>query len=93
MSIGASPRARLPNRFQAMCVSDVTATSTRNADGSVKVVNRCREADGSFRTSEGRATLASGDDSGARLKVSFLPSWLQWLPDERWTPERSPSPA
>ena len=72
--------ARLPNRFQERCASDVTATYTPNPDGSVGVVNRCREGDGKIDRSEGRATPAPGVDSGAQLKVSFLPSWLQWFP-------------
>ena len=29
---------------------------------------------------ERRLVAADGDTSGARLKVSFLPAWLQWLP-------------
>jgi len=72
--------ARLPNRFQERCTGDVTATYTPNADGSVGVVNRCRESSGKYQVSEGRATPAPGVDSGAQLKVSFLPSWLQWFP-------------
>ena len=72
--------ARFPNRFQEDCASDVTATYSPNPDGSVGVVNRCRESDGDVMRSEGRATLADGDTSGAQLKVSFLPGWLQWFP-------------
>lgn len=72
--------ARLPNRFQENCAGDVTATYTPNPDGSVAVVNRCRESGGKFQVSEGRATPAPGVDSGAQLKVSFLPGWLQWFP-------------
>lgn len=71
--------ARLPNRFQDQCAGDVTATYSPNADGSVQVINRCRKRDGDMSESEGRATTAPGDTSGAQLKVSFLPSWLQWL--------------
>jgi len=72
--------ARLPNRFQERCTGDVTATYTPNPDGSVGVVNRCRESSGKYQVSEGRATPAPGVDTGAQLKVSFLPSWLQWFP-------------
>ncbi len=72
--------ARLPNRFQSQCASDVTATYALLEDGSLQVVNRCRRADQAWEKVEGRAVAAEGDASGARLKVSFLPRWLQWLP-------------
>jgi apolipoprotein D and lipocalin family protein len=71
--------ARLPNRFQSHCLGDVRATYTPLPDGGLEVTNRCR-ARGGESVTEGRATAAPGDDSGARWKVSFLPSWLQWLP-------------
>ena len=72
--------SRLPNRFQEKCVGDVTATYTPNADGSVAVLNRCRMNNGEITRSAGVATAAKDDESGARLKVSFLPHWLQWFP-------------
>lgn len=72
--------ARLPNRFQDKCVGDVTATYTPNPDGSVQVVNRCRTRDGDTTTSVGLATKAPDVDTGAQLKVSFLPKWLRWFP-------------
>ena len=72
--------SRLPNRFQEDCVGDVTATYTPQADGAVGVVNRCRTRNGEIKKSEGLATPAPGVTSGAQLKVSFLPSWLQWFP-------------
>ena len=79
--------ARLPNRLQAQCAGDVSATYTPNADGSMDIVNRCRKANGDIERSEGHATPAGGDTSGAKLKVSFLPDWLQWFPlgrDDYW---------
>lgn len=72
--------SRLPNRFQDKCAGDVTATYTPNPDGSVAVLNRCRMNNGETTRSAGVATAADGDTTGARLKVSFLPSWLQWFP-------------
>lgn len=72
--------SRLPNRFQDKCAGDVTATYTPNPDGSVGVLNRCRMSNGETTRSAGVATAAKDDTSGARLKVSFLPSWLQWFP-------------
>lgn len=72
--------ARLPNRFQQDCVGDVTADYRLEPDASFQVINRCRTADGRWRVAEGRAITAPGVDSGAQLKVNFLPRWLQWFP-------------
>jgi len=72
--------ARLPNRLQEQCAGDVSATYTPNADGSVGMVNRCRKGNGEMEHSEGQATRAPGDTSGAKMKVTFLPGWLQWFP-------------
>jgi apolipoprotein D and lipocalin family protein len=70
--------ARIPNRFQKQCVSDVTATYALRDDGRIDVVNRCRRGDG--RTSESKG-LARVEDAvtAARLKVSFF-SILGWRP-------------
>lgn len=73
--------ARLPNRFQDDCVSEVTATYAPRPDGTLSVVNRCRTAqpgDGAVVEAEGEAWPV--DESNAKLKVSFLPGWLRWLP-------------
>jgi apolipoprotein D and lipocalin family protein len=72
--------ARLPNRFQSQCVGDVTATYAPLSDGAVSVTNRCRRADGRWDIAEGRAVQADPQAAGARLKVSFLPPGLRWLP-------------
>lgn len=70
---------RLPMYFQRNCASDVTATYIEKTDGSgIKVVNQCKAQDGSAITAEGLAKLA--DASGSKLKVTFLPSWIRWLP-------------
>src|SRR3569832_2341239 len=62
--------ARLPNRFQALCVSDTQATY--RADGSaVAVVNQCRTATGRIEQADGIAKVVAGS-RGARLKVSFF---------------------
>lgn|SRR5699024_4600791 len=75
--------ARLPMYFQRNCASDVTATYNLNTDkagklNSVEVINQCRKQDGSMMKSEGLAKPAN--DTGSELKVTFLPSWLRWLP-------------
>ena len=69
--------ARYPNSFERDCARDVTATYTRNADGTVQVVNACRKADGSVMRAEGLARMAAPP---AKLEVRFAPAWLSWLP-------------
>jgi len=73
-----------PNRFQKQCVSDTTATYRRIPEG-VEVVNRCRNAEGRIESITGLARPAGSETRGnalqpAQLEVSFLPSWLRWLP-------------
>ncbi|MEN9418374.1 MAG: hypothetical protein RI988_1994 [Pseudomonadota bacterium] len=76
--------ALFPNRFQAQCVSDTTATYRQLPDGSVEVTNRCRTADGRLDEAVGRArptgSLSGSTLAPAQLEVSFLPAWIRWLP-------------
>ncbi len=67
--------ARFPNRFEEGCAG-VTAEYSLNADGTVKVVNTCRQGsvDGPVETAEGVATSNSADSD--KLLVTFVP----WLP-------------
>ena len=70
--------AKIPNRFQRQCISDTTATYTRNADGSLAVVNRCRTRGGDY--DEARAIARVADPrTNAKLEVSFF-SLLGWRP-------------
>ena len=70
---------RLPMYFQRNCASDVTATYTGKTDGSdITVLNKCSGENGTAITAEGLAKPA--DNTGSKLKVSFLPSWIRWLP-------------
>jgi apolipoprotein D and lipocalin family protein len=69
--------ALYPNRFQQACASDTTATYTPLGDGRIGVRNRCRRADGSEMSVEGMAEVVD-PATNAKLKVSFLPSWLRW---------------
>jgi apolipoprotein D and lipocalin family protein len=90
--------ARLPLVWENKCASDVTATYTLRADGKVDVLNQCRKRDGSMTRSHGRAKVAAGDGSNARLKVTFFwpfygDYWILDLdPEYRWalvgTPNR-----
>lgn len=76
--------ALYPNRFQRQCVSDTTATYSLLDDGRVQVINRCRNAGGEMEDVTGVArpvgTLQDGRLQPAQLEVSFLPTWLNWLP-------------
>lgn len=83
---------RLPMYFQRNCASDVTATYVEKSDGSgIKVINQCKAEDGSSINAEGLAKPA--DATGSKLKVTFLPSWIRWLPVGRadyWILARDP---
>jgi apolipoprotein D and lipocalin family protein len=80
--------ARLPNRFQAMCVSDAQAVYRPDGED-VSVVNQCRTADGTIKRAEGIARPVAGS-RGAKLRVSFFRPfygdyWILELdPDYRW---------
>ena len=69
--------AKYPNRFQQQCVADTTASYAVRDDGDVSVVNRCRTRDGADQAS-GVARRVDGRTD--RLRVSFLPAALRWLP-------------
>jgi len=71
--------ARLPNRFQAMCAGDVTATYVQRPDGRIGVTNRCRESSGRLREAAGVARRVDGEPSSV-LKVRFAPKVLSFLP-------------
>lgn len=83
---------RLPMYFQRSCAGDVTATYIGKTDSSgIRVINRCIGKDGKDIIAEGLAKAA--DSSGSKLKVTFLPSWIRWLPIGRadyWVLARDP---
>ncbi len=72
--------ARLPNRFQRDCASDVTATYVLRDDGRIDVINSCRKADGESMGATGIARFASEDEPKSKLKVRFAPSFMSFLP-------------
>jgi apolipoprotein D and lipocalin family protein len=63
--------ARLPNRFQKNCTSDVTATYTLRDDGKIRVLNQCLDESGKRKSAEGTARVVEGT-SNAKLKVTFF---------------------
>jgi apolipoprotein D and lipocalin family protein len=70
--------ARLPNRFQAQCAGDVVAAYAPRPDGMIDVTNRCRTESGAL--DEAGALATPQDATNAKLRVSFLPAALRWLP-------------
>ncbi|HEX7572010.1 MAG TPA: lipocalin family protein, partial [Bacteroidota bacterium] len=72
--------ARFPNRFQKECVSNVTATYTLLDDGTIRVVNRCRRANGDTSEAEGKARRKSDAEPASKLEVRFAPAFLSIFP-------------
>ena len=77
--------ARLPNKFQKDCAGDVSAEYIPKGDGTLKVVNRCREEGKTeLKDAEGVARVAEeGKGSNAVLEVRFAPAILSFL-DSVW---------
>jgi len=71
--------ARLPNRFQKKCASEVTAVYSL-VSNQLSVVNQCRLNNGQTDRAEGRARLADKSGANSKLEVRFAPAWLSWLP-------------
>ncbi len=71
--------ARLPNRFQKQCASDVVATYTLRDDGRLTVQNRCRRSDGRIEEASGVARPVAGQPPSV-LEVRFAPAFLAFLP-------------
>lgn len=72
---------RLPLRFEDDEASDVTAEYAQNEDGTVRVDNRCLDADGQPTQAVGQAEPVKGHPG--RLRVTFLPEGLRWIPFTR----------
>lgn len=70
--------AHLPNYFQRKCSANTTAEYSLNQDKTVKVLNSCQNKNGDLQSSEGLAK--SINDGNSKLKVSFMPKGLKWVP-------------
>lgn len=70
--------ARLPMFFQRNCASDVTASYQLNTDNTVQVLNQCINKKGELDRAYGVAYAQNAAKN--KLKVSFLPKGLRWLP-------------
>jgi len=69
---------RLPLKYEDDDAREVTAQYSLEDDGTIRVDNRCIDAEGKPTQSVGRATPVEGEP--AQLKVSFLPAGLRWIP-------------
>ncbi|QZY51830.1 lipocalin family protein [Leucobacter tenebrionis] len=72
---------RLPLRFEDDGARDVTAEYSLRDDGTVQVDNRCIDAEGEPTQALGQAE--PDEDHAGRLRVSFLPEGLRWIPFTR----------
>lgn len=72
---------RLPLKWEDAAASDITATYALGEDGKIRVENRCLDKEGKPDRAIGVAIPQ--DSSNARLKVSFLPKFLRWIPFTR----------
>ena len=72
---------RLPLRFEDDDARDVTAEYSLNDDGTVRVDNRCLDENGEPDQVVGDAVV--DPEHSGRLRVSFLPNGLRWIPFTR----------
>ena len=73
--------ARLPFIFEKNCVSPITAHYDINPKNTkeILVTNTCAKKQGGFDVAHGVAHFVISPTIG-KLKVTFLPSYLRWLP-------------
>lgn len=71
--------ARKPLSFQNKCDRNVSAVYTLNENGNIKVDNRCVQKDGTQTGSIGEA-FVQNEPHNSKLKVTFLPELIRWLP-------------
>lgn len=70
--------ARLPMWAEDQAARDVTAEYFLKEDGKIRVVNRCINEDGKIEEAKGEAVPE--DEHNAKLRVTFAPKGLRWLP-------------
>jgi apolipoprotein D and lipocalin family protein len=69
---------RLPLKWEDETATDITANYSLNEKGNVRVDNRCFDEDGKPSRAIGEASPIDGKNS--RLKVTFLPQIIRWMP-------------
>ncbi|WP_151810418.1 lipocalin family protein [Acinetobacter bereziniae] len=70
---------RKPLYFQKKCDYNVSAHYSLNENGSIRVDNTCYSQDGKLQQSIGVAKVQNAPVN-SKLKVTFLPKVLRWLP-------------
>jgi apolipoprotein D and lipocalin family protein len=82
--------AKYPNWFQRGCVADTSAEYSAQPDGSIRIVNRCRQKNGSIREARGQATVVPGSHN-AKLRIRFAGSpiagdyWIIGLDEKNYS--------
>lgn len=71
--------ARKPMYFQNQCAKNVQAVYTLNVNGNISVENSCVNQDGHIEQAQGEAYVVNAPHN-SKLRVSFLPESLRWLP-------------
>jgi len=71
--------AKYPNWFQKKCTGETFAEYSLREDGKVRVINRCRLANGEMSEAIGTGRQL-GLANSPRLEVRFAPAWLSFLP-------------
>ncbi len=69
---------RLPLKYEDETATDITATYALNASGAVRVDNRSFDENDEPSQAIGEATPV--DEANSRLKVTFLPEFIRWIP-------------
>lgn len=72
--------ALIPNYFQKDCVDDTQAEYEVLSDDSITILNSCLSLDGERLLAAGTGRATGEPRNFARLKVSFAPKWLAWIP-------------
>ena len=72
--------ALIPNYFQKDCVDDTQAEYEVLSDDSITILNSCLSLDGERLLAAGIGRASGEPLNFARLKVSFAPKWLAWIP-------------
>lgn len=84
--------ARLPNRLERDCATDVTSVYERRTDTAIRVTYVCRRSDGEEERTQGVARVRD-TVSHAKLEMRFAPLALAWWPfvwDDWWILELAP---
>ena len=71
--------AKYPNKFQKKCLAETRADYSLQPEGTIKVTNRCKKADGGVDEAIGEARQI-GMATSPKLQVRFAPVWLARIP-------------